>query len=56
MFLSFIGLILFLLLMFPIAILIKLDSRGPVLYKGTRAGMRGKPIKVLKFRTMVANA
>jgi len=39
-----------------VAILIKLDSPGPVLYKGTRAGKDGKSFKMLKFRTMVVNA
>jgi len=38
------------------AILIKLDSPGPVLYRGTRVGRGGKPFKMLKFRTMVADA
>ncbi len=39
-----------------IALLIKVDSRGPVYYKGTRVGMGGKSFKMLKFRTMVVNA
>jgi exopolysaccharide biosynthesis polyprenyl glycosylphosphotransferase len=39
-----------------IALLIKLDSLGPIFYKQTRIGLHGKPIKVWKFRTMVANA
>ncbi len=39
-----------------IALLIKLDSRGPVLYKGVRVGLHGRPFKIYKFRTMVADA
>jgi exopolysaccharide biosynthesis polyprenyl glycosylphosphotransferase len=39
-----------------IAILIKLDSPGPVFYKQTRVGLKGRHFKVWKFRTMVANA
>jgi lipopolysaccharide/colanic/teichoic acid biosynthesis glycosyltransferase len=35
---------------------IKLDSKGPVFYRGRRAGWRGRPFDVLKLRTMVANA
>ena len=35
-----------------IAIAIKLDSRGPVLFKQTRVGLRGRPFTLLKFRTM----
>lgn len=34
------------------AILIKLDSAGPVLFRQTRLGLRGKPFDILKFRTM----
>jgi lipopolysaccharide/colanic/teichoic acid biosynthesis glycosyltransferase len=39
--------------LFPIiALAIKLDSRGPLLFIQTRAGLRGVPFKVYKFRTM----
>ncbi len=34
-------------------ILIKLDSKGPAIYKQLRAGKRNHPFKCLKFRTMV---
>ncbi len=47
-------------LLFPvyaaIAIAIKLDSPGPVFYKQTRIGLRGRQFKVWKFRTMVVDA
>ncbi len=39
-----------------LALWIKRDSEGPVLYGGTRVGRGGKPFKMLKFRTMVVNA
>lgn len=39
-----------------IAILIKLDSPGPIFYRQTRIGLHSKPFKVWKFRTMVQNA
>ena len=39
-----------------IAVVIKLDSRGPVLYKGSRVGINGERFNILKFRTMVSNA
>jgi exopolysaccharide biosynthesis polyprenyl glycosylphosphotransferase len=39
-----------------ISILIKLESPGPVLYKGMRAGRKGRPFRCYKFRTMVRNA
>jgi exopolysaccharide biosynthesis polyprenyl glycosylphosphotransferase len=44
-------------LLFPlIAILIKLDSRGPVLYRHRRIGRGGRPFRLCKFRTMVKDA
>jgi exopolysaccharide biosynthesis polyprenyl glycosylphosphotransferase len=39
-----------------IAFIIKLDSKGPVLFKQTRVGLRGRLFQVYKFRTMVINA
>lgn len=43
-------------IMILIAVLIKVDSRGPVFYRGVRVGMRGQLFRVFKFRTMVLNA
>jgi len=47
-------------LLFPlwllIALLIKLDSRGPVFYTQERVGMDGRLFLLYKFRTMVPNA
>ncbi len=39
-----------------IAILIKLDSPGPVFFKQNRTGLHGKNFQIWKFRTMVADA
>jgi lipopolysaccharide/colanic/teichoic acid biosynthesis glycosyltransferase len=39
-----------------IALAIKFDSRGPVLYRVTRVGHRGLPLLMLKFRKMHHNA
>jgi lipopolysaccharide/colanic/teichoic acid biosynthesis glycosyltransferase len=39
-------------LMLSIAVAIKLDSRGPVLFKQRRFGFNDRPIEVWKFRTM----
>ena len=38
------------------ALFIKLDSRGRVFFKQDRAGMNGKVFKMIKFRTMIADA
>ena len=39
-----------------IAILVRLDSPGPVLYRQERMGMNGRRFGMLKFRTMAADA
>jgi len=39
-----------------ISIMIKYSSPGPLLYKQTRVGLRGRPFQLIKFRTMVVNA
>ena len=54
----FSGLGIFLLLpfFFVVAIIIKLDSKGPVFFKQERIGKNFKPFYILKFRTMVENA
>ncbi len=39
-----------------IAVAIKLDSRGPVLFRQRRMGRNGVPFEMLKFRTMVDGA
>jgi lipopolysaccharide/colanic/teichoic acid biosynthesis glycosyltransferase len=43
-------------LLVAIAIAIRLDSRGPALFRQTRIGLDGAPIVVNKFRTMHAGA
>ena len=50
------GLTLFAAPMLVIALLIKLTSRGPVLFKQERSGRHNRRFKMLKFRTMVKNA
>lgn len=40
----------------PVAIAIKLTDGGPIFYTQTRVGRRGKPFKMIKFRSMVVNA
>ena len=44
--------IVFLPLMFLVALFIKLSSKGPIFYRQERLGLDGKPFPILKFRTM----
>jgi exopolysaccharide biosynthesis polyprenyl glycosylphosphotransferase len=53
---SVIGLTLWLPLVAIVAVAIKVDSRGPVLFRQRRIGREGKPFEMLKFRTMVHGA
>ncbi|HEX8157787.1 MAG TPA: exopolysaccharide biosynthesis polyprenyl glycosylphosphotransferase [Solirubrobacteraceae bacterium] len=50
------GLIVLSPLLLFIAILIKLDSRGCVIFRQTRIGRGGKPFEMWKFRTMITGA
>src|SRR5262245_14154449 len=43
-------------LMSIIALLVKLEDRGPVLFKQRRVGRDGEIFEILKFRTMVVDA
>ena len=54
--LSAIGLVVLATVLAAIALAIKLDFAGPVLYRGRRMGKRGVPFVCYKFRTMVSNA
>ena len=40
----------------PVAVLVKLTSKGPVLYRALRGGYHNKPFYIMKFRTMVQGA
>jgi lipopolysaccharide/colanic/teichoic acid biosynthesis glycosyltransferase len=50
--LSSVGLLLLAPLLLSIALLIKLDSPGPVMFRQERVGRFGKPFRIHKFRTM----
>ena len=53
---SFIGLILLSPLILIVSILIKLESKGEVIFKQKRVGLNGKEFYMYKFRSMVINA
>ncbi len=43
-------------LLVGLAICIKVTSRGPIFYRGIRAGRFGRPFRIYKYRSMVVNA
>ncbi len=54
--LSALGLAVLSPLLLLLAVLVKLDSRGPVFFRQRRIGKDGHPFWIVKFRTMVDNA
>lgn len=54
--LSIIGIIVLLPVLAGIAIAVKIDSKGPAVYRSQRVGKNHKAISVYKFRSMVVNA
>ena len=53
--LAFICSLFFLIPMIIISILIKIDSKGPILFRQARTGKNGKNFKLYKFRSMVCD-
>jgi lipopolysaccharide/colanic/teichoic acid biosynthesis glycosyltransferase len=51
-----VGLVVLAPVLLAIALLIRLESPGRVLFRQVRRGHRGRPFRILKFRTMVADA
>ena len=49
-----------LIILFPlllvIAVAIKLDSKGPIIFRQTRIGLHGKEFSILKFRSMAVDS
>ena len=54
--LSAVGLVLLSPILAAMGVWIKMDSRGPVFYRGVRVGRLGRPFRIFKFRTMVEDA
>ncbi|BFM39462.1 sugar transferase [Synechocystis sp. LKSZ1] len=53
---ALVGLTVTAVLFVPVAIAIKLESPGPVLFSQLRCGHQGRTFRIWKFRSMVANA
>jgi sugar transferase (PEP-CTERM system associated) len=53
---SVIGLLVSLPIMLPLALAIRLESPGPVIFRQSRVGLGGKTFELLKFRSMRADA
>lgn len=53
---SIVALILLSPLFFVIAILVKIDSRGPIFFTQPRIGLKGKLFNIIKFRSMKVDA
>jgi undecaprenyl phosphate N,N'-diacetylbacillosamine 1-phosphate transferase len=53
---SLVGLVFLSPVFLVIALLIKMDSLGPVFFVQDRLGLRGRTFRIIKFRTMVVNA
>lgn len=53
---SLIGLLVLMPILVVVAILVKIESQGPIIFSQDRVGKHGKVFKMYKFRSMVINA
>jgi lipopolysaccharide/colanic/teichoic acid biosynthesis glycosyltransferase len=53
---SILGMVLLFPVFLPIAILIKSESNGPIFFRQSRVGLRGKIFQIHKLRTMYVNS
>lgn len=54
--LALFGIVVFLIPMMVCAVLVKLTSKGPIIFSQERMGLNFKPFRIFKFRSMVVNA
>ena len=50
-----VGLVMLAPILLAVALLIKLDTPGPVFFRQWRVGLHGRPFRIFKFRTMTLN-
>ncbi len=53
---ALVGLAITALVAIPLAIAIQLDNPGPILYSQIRCGIKGRPFRIWKFRSMIVQA
>jgi len=56
LFLSVLGLVFLSPILLLTAVAIKVETRGPIFYRGLRVGICGTPFRIFKFRSMIADA
>lgn len=54
--LSLIGIVVLALPMLIVAVIIKIDSPGPVFFRQKRIGYKGRVFEIIKYRTMCVGA
>ena len=53
---ALVGLAITAIIIIPVAIAIQLDNPGPILYSQIRYGLKGRPFRIWKFRSMLVEA